>query len=425
MRNLANPMTNKRSSVTIKKIAPWTTRLLAILVVGSIGFTLSQALFYSSPADLLDGKTKPEDLSNFTKSHSKQQILDLIAIEKQGLAKSPLEINFLKNLTALNSMIGEKTNVEKMTEVIASRTLQDKAIQITALDQYIKLGDYPKALAKLDVLTRLDPQLSAEYANVIGNIAAGPDGLNAVVDYFVAHPKWRDSLINYLTTNEKQDVNLIYSMFTKFKVANAPPTRSETQALLRRLIADKTYDKAYFVWLDQLNENELRKVSGVFDGGFEFDFGDRFFDWTYAPLVNVQATIVPRDGTGNDRVLAVDFSSGRTAFAQFSQLLRLSAGEYVLTGESKAENLQNDRGMVWRVYCVPVAGTALTTTDVLMGTQAWSAFTSKFTVPSENCETQLLRLELNALAVVDTQISGRVLYDNLKIEGQNPIDAAQ
>jgi hypothetical protein len=241
----------------------------------------------------------------------------------------------------------------------------------------------------------------------------------------VAHPKWRDSLINYLTANEKQDVNLIYSMFTKFKVANAPPTRSETQALLRRLIADKTYDKAYFVWLDLLNENELRKVSGLFDGGFEFDFGDRFFDWTYAPLVNVQATIVPRDGTGNDRVLAVDFSSGRTAFAQFSQLLRLSAGEYVLTGESKAENLQNDRGMVWRVYCVPVAGTALTTTDVLMGTHAWSAFTSKFTVPSENCETQLLRLELNAVAVVDTQISGRVLYDNLKIEGQNSIDAAQ
>jgi hypothetical protein len=181
------------------------------------------------------------------------------------------------------------------------------------------------------------------------------------------------------------------------------------------LIDEKSYEKAYFIWLDQLKENELLKVSGLFDGSFDFNFGNRFFDWTSETVANVQVSLVPREAGNNDQALAIDFSSGRTPFANFSQILRLTSGEYTLTGENKAEKLENERGIIWQIYCLP-AGIAIAKTEALLGTKPWTAFSLNFKIPEKDCSTQLLRLELNATAIADTQISGRVYFDNLKID---------
>jgi hypothetical protein len=59
----------------------------------------------------------------------------------------------------------------------------------------------------------------------------------------------------------------------------------------------------------------------------------------------------------------------------------------------------------------------LVTTAATKGTQPWYSFKTEFKVQSDDCNYQILRLELDAKNPVDSQISGRVLFDNLKIVG--------
>jgi hypothetical protein len=407
---------DQRNNQKTKTFAPRFTRIMALWLIAAIGFTLSQAFNYTKPADLLAGKTTQQDFEAFIKSHPKPQIMTFLSQEKQALKDNPVDIEPLKNLTMLFSILGETTKAESLTEIVAGRTLQDRGVLIASLNQFLKQKDYGNALMQLDALSRADGENLPNYIMAMSSFATTAAGSDALVTYLAAHPKWRTEVINFMSNDKKQDANNVYRLFAEFKKVGAPPTRGETQAFISRLIADKTYDKAYFVWLDQMDENELHKVSSVFDGGFELELGGRFFDWTSNPIANVQVVLVSRDAGGNDRALAVDFSSGRTPFAHLSQMLKLTPGNYTFSGESKAENLENEKGLVWRVYCLPELGPAIFTTDALFGTQPWSPFTAKLTVPAQNCGTQLLRLELNAIAVVDTQVSGRVLYDSFKIE---------
>jgi hypothetical protein len=414
-------MTDQQSKT--RAIAPWLTRLMELWLVAALILAIGQLFIYAKPTDILANKATPAELNAYLQSLSKTQVKDLMSNEQKAMAANPLDLRPLKNLAALLSAAENKDQSESLIGVIAERSLQDPGTDIAALDLFLKMKNYAAAMRVLDALSRIDGAQFPTYAGLMSKMAATPDAEPVLVKYLTDHPKWRVNLIGFMADDPKLDVNILYGLFTALTKAGSPPTRIETQSFLRRLIADKAYDKAYFVWLDQLNENELRKVSGVFDGGFEFDFGDRFFDWTSVPIANVQASLVTRESGANDRAFALEFSSGRTPFAHFSQLLKLTPGDYVFAGESKVENLENEKGMVWRIYCLPVPGPILATTTGVRGTQPWTAFTLKLTVPEHDCETQLLRLELNAVAVIDMQVSGRVLFDNLKIERST--DSAQ
>jgi hypothetical protein len=397
------------------KTAKWQFRFLAIMLLAALAYAICQTFSQIKPTTILADDATQQDFDSFAKNITANDIQKRIDHEKLALRFNPLDLQPLKNLAALATLANQTSEAEKYIAILASRTLQDEGVLLATTSQFVRDKKYGEALKSLDVLARTTG-FKPEYATAMSAIAATQNGLDELIHYFVEHPKWRSDLIAYMASDPKQITNTLYAMFVEFKKAGAPPTQFETRSFLLRLISEKNYDQAYFIWLDQLTENELRKVSGVFDGAFEFDFGNRFFDWSYDAIANVQVSLVPRESGNSDRALVIDFNSGRTPFAHFSQLLKLSPADYVLSGESKAENLENERGLVWKIYCLPAASTPLATTEALRGIQQWAAFNSKFTVPAQDCGTQLLRLELNARAIADTQISGRVYYDNLKIE---------
>jgi hypothetical protein len=130
---------------------------------------------------------------------------------------------------------------------------------------------------------------------------------------------------------------------------------------------------------------------------------------------NVDARIVPRGPGSVDKVLRVEFASARTAYNSFYQLLNLAPGSYVLAGESKADNLETPVGLVWRINCASQSVDVLGTTKPISGNLQWSTFEASFEVPEEGCRTQSLRLQVNATAILDTQISGQAQFDNFVI----------
>lgn len=403
------------SNEKLKTHAPWRVGLLAVWLLSCLGFALGQSLTNMEPLDLLGGKYSAEDIDSFAKNNSAEKILVLKAHERQVLSSNPLDIQAIKNLAFLSTVGGQTSQFKSLIDLAASRTLQDRNLQIAAIDNLLNEKNYQGVMYRIDALARTEG-LQPTTVALISSIAAVAGGSDGIVKYFSVHPKWRTDTLVSMAADSKQDLNVLYAIYSGLRKAGAPPSRIETLAFLRRLVTDKLYDKAYFIWLDNLDKNELLKVSGVFDGSFDLNIRNQYFDWTSVPIANAQVTLVPRESGSNDRTLVLDFIEARTPYANLSQMLKLAPGNYNLSGEAKAENLANDRGLVWRIYCLPTMDANITTTAASKGTQAWSNFTTNFSIPAENCTTQLLRLELDAVAVADTQISGRVYYDNIKIE---------
>ena len=263
-------------------------------------------------------------------------------------------------------------------------------------------------------LIRAKPERKAELFPVVASFAEAEDSSAPLVDVLAQNPPWRYELLT-LVGEKSAQADTGYRLLSALQKRGSTVTTAELRPYLNRLITERTYDKANFVWLDFLSDVELRKAAFVFDGEFALDLGNRYFDWTHDPLKNVDLRIVPRASGSTDRVLRVEFASGRTAFSHFYQILRLSPGGYVLSGEAKAENLDNEGGLVWRLYCISKETTLIAESPRNSGTAAWGTFDKSLEVPPVNCDTQKLRLELNARAVFDQQISGRAFYDNIAI----------
>ena len=109
----------------------------------------------------------------------------------------------------------------------------------------------------------------------------------------------------------------------------------------------------------------------------------------------------------------VDFFGGRVKFEHVSHLLNLAPGSYRFQGRERAQALQNERGLQWRIACADGEGESLGTTDPLNGDIAWRPFAVDFTVPTGKCFYQYLVLELRARAALETEVVGRVSYADL------------
>lgn len=358
--------------------------------------------------------TPPERVMDRLKALPEAERKALQNREREALAQNPMDLSALKNLAVLADVAGDKAQSKALTLLAGKRSLRDLPVQAAVLKINLDRQDYAAALYGLDGLIRAKPERMAELLAVVASFAETGQSMAPLVDVLAQNPPWRSALLAWVGEKSAQ-ADTGYRLLSALKKNGSPVTTAELRPYLNRLIAERAYDKANFVWLDFLSDVELRKAAFVFDGEFALDLGNRYFDWTYNPLNNVDLRIVPRASGSTDRVLRVDFASGRTAFANFYQILRLSPGSYVLSGEAKAENLENEGGLVWRLYCISKENTLIAESPRNLGSVAWGAFDKSFVVPPVTCDTQQLRLELNARAVLDQQISGRAFYDNIAI----------
>lgn len=340
--------------------------------------------------------------------------LALQAREERALSANPMDARAVKNLAVLAEASGQTDRAKALTRLAGDRNLRDLGTQSALVQMMMADKDYRGALYRLDGLTRAREREADKMLPSLAAFASDKDQREALVEMLKTDPPWRSVFIAYVT-NGQFDVATAYQLIAALRQAGSPVTNQELGLLVDRLVDRKDYDKAYFIWLNSLSEAELRRAGSVFDGEFNAELSNRIFDWTFRPVKNVEFRLTPRAAGSVDRVARLDFAPGRTAFNHLFQFIRLSPGNYVLTGEGKSENLENAGGLVWRIRCAGQDGPPLAETPALRGSMAWAPFEAALTVPETGCDTQLLRLELNAKAVLDQDISGRVFYDNLAI----------
>jgi hypothetical protein len=343
------------------------------------------------------------------------QLIKLQEQQKKQLANNPTDLNAIKNLATLADLLGDKTQLANLSLIAARRSLRDFPSQVAALQVLLTEKEYAKALYHVDSLLRSDPEHHDQMMALLNSFADARDSLIPLVDLLKTAPPWRASFIAYLEQNTKQ-TETSYVLLSALRSQGSPVLPDELRPLLTRLITEKAYERANYIWLDFLSDIELRKTSLIYDGGFDLDIGNRFFDWTYQPLANVDLRLIPKSTGSVDRILRVSFSTGKIPFNNFYQVLRLQPGNYVFQGEEKSEKLETNSGLVWRFICVSQDPKLIGSSEPLLDAASWKSFDLNFTVPADNCDTQELRLANNARAELDQQISGTAYFDNLTVQ---------
>ena len=334
--------------------------------------------------------------------------------EQQALQANPLDHGPLYNLAALARADGKSKLADELILLAADRSLRDSRLLGQALPIFLRRRDFAGALYRIDGLARSKPEFLPQLLPVMAALAETKEGISALVTVLAQDPPWRAQIVGHLSRETRRPV-IAYRLLSGLRTTPAPPTTDEVRALLAGFIANRDYETAYFVWLDFLADGELRKVSHIFDGGFDLEPKNLFFDWTYEPIKNVDLRILPRSETNAaDRILSIEFLNPRTRFANLWQLLRLSPGSYLFAGEVKTEYEQINGGLVWRLYCIGDKEQLVAQTSRSQA-QGWARFELSLEIPDSGCDTQRIQLELDTRAVLDHQIKGRVSYDNLTI----------
>ena len=353
-----------------------------------------------------------------------EQRAALLEREKKRLAAEPLDISAINNLAVLESLSGNAKPAEAYALQSASRTLRDTQSQLGALRLYLIQKDYAKAMYHLDGILVSDPELGTSVFPSVGSLLGDDDATVELAKTLNRNPPWRKDFLFWLNANDKND-QMTFKLFNQLRKQGGVASTSEILEYLRKLIAHKNYDRAYFVWLDSLDQTALLKVGNVFDGNFDLDAKNQYFDWNLYPFANGEIGVVTKRDDEKNRVLRLSFYNTTEVFANVEQYMRIRPGTYQFDGEETANGLKAVAGLKFVVYCADM-GTVLGESPVFRDSTPWQKFSFNFAIPEADCQTQLLRLQSASTAVLDAKLDGEILFDSFKISAvdKNPVQPA-
>lgn len=387
----------------------------AAVLLGA-GLSMFQLAVGSKNIEFLPAKTAPNKVVETLAAMPIERREALSKAVGEQLQKYPTDLTQVLRLAALASANGDAAKAEALTLLAANRSHDDARLQASALQIELKRKNFPAALNRIDNLFKTAPELTGDIIKTLITFSGSAESFPALIAKLVEKPEWRTQFIFALAADKAIEAPVLYSVFSELRKAQSGETPAEMRSVLSRLLDDKQYDKAYFMWVDSLSDLQLKKAGTIFDGGFNLPIDNLFFSWTIVPTSNVEARTVARAPGSTDMVLRLDFTPARTPYQNISQILRLAPGAFKLSYEAKADNLKTPNGVVWRLYCMGQTPIKIGETPRLVGSQQWGRYAIDFQVPEQDCAQQLLRLDLDAPTTLDAQVEGSVSFDSFSID---------
>ncbi len=387
----------------------------AAIVLGT-GLSIFQLGFNTKTVEFLPVKTAPDKVVETLAAMPAQKRDALSKAVGEELKNNPTDLTQILHLAALASASGDAAKSEALTLLVANRSHDDARLQANALQIELKRKDFPAALNRIDNLLKTAPELTGDLVKTLITFATSAESFPALIAKLVEKPEWRTQFIFALAADKTIEAPILYSVFSELRKAQSAETPAEMRSVLARLLDDKQYDKAYFMWVDSLSDPQLKRAGTIFDGGFELPIDNLFFSWTIIPTSNVEARTVARAPGSTDMVLRLDFVPARTPYENTSQILRLAPGSFKLSYEAKADNLKTPNGLMWRLYCMGQTPIKIGETPRLVGGQPWNHYGIDFQVPEQDCAQQVLRLYLDAPTPLDAQVEGSASFDSFSID---------
>ena len=340
------------------------------------------------------------------------KITDAIVGAREALRDNPL---LPEALTLLARSSGQEGDVDRATQLmsLAARVnMRDLRSQLWLLAQDLRGARVNSALNRIDLLLRGQfPQAIGPIAPALAPILTREPYRLGYVKLLRTNPHWREVwFVDLLRSSD--DLSGLTYLFAELQADESGPTERELAVLLTRLTDAGMFDEAHDIWVRSLPPERREEADLLYNEEFRYTLTNLPFDWVIPPVPNAMVSVETQDGA---RTISVDFFGGRVKFEHVSHLLNLAPGSYRFQGRERSQDLQNERGLRWRIACVGDDAETLGTTDLVSGDTPWRSFTVDFTVPTGKCPYQRLVLELPARAALETEVVGRVSYADLDL----------
>jgi hypothetical protein len=280
---------------------------------------------------------------------------------------------------------------------------QDKRRYLTHLVRVMALRRenitklYPVILSLVD-----DPASAGMVRKVLSKALAGQKST------------WWSGFFGHASTRAKHldTLRLLYNIRRQSRV---PPKAWERNLLIARLEKAGKWVEAYFLWLNSLDNKQLKRLSYLFNGDFESPLSNDGFGWHVPVHKGAEVMVASTHGVGGRAALRVGFSNFRQHRELLTQQLLLPSGSYRLEGRIRSDGLRTGEGIVWRLQCLSQGRLQLWQSDPFKGVGRWRTFSGRFDVPTENCEAQRLYLALADSGDGQRALVGVLWFDDLAI----------
>lgn len=334
-------------------------------------------------------------------------------LAERALLSTPLEARALGMLGFLAELDGDQIRADRLMALAADRTRRDGFVQVWSFLRLTRLGEFDSALEHADALLRTRSYLHEQIAPTLLAFAIDVEAQAALVRLLAENPPWRTWYLDQLA-KQTDNPGISYAILADLKESAHPPNTAELHAYLKNLIDAGRFEQAYLTWIDFLPEERRQDIRFAYNGDFEYAPSGLQFDWLIGSIPGASTDLV-ETANGVGHVVRVEFSNRRVLYRHLSKLLMLPPGPYHLTGSAKALDLENERGLIWRLSCAELDKQTLGMTAPVKGTVDWHQFAISFSVPQSGCRAQWLTLELPAKAALEEQIAGNVWFDDIVV----------
>jgi hypothetical protein len=413
-------MTAQSPATTSAAPSPWATVTFVVILIG-VAVTIvrlgaGDVLKAADPALALwfdpgqsDARVK---LAQSQWLRDEDNVDDAVTGAREALAYSPLSPAALTLLGKLSDHKGDQAKAAALMQWASRVDQRSIDAQIWLLNQDIKAARVSNALRRMDVLFRgQDVQVRQKLVPALAPILTSEGYQPGLIALLRTEPRWRPHFLAALAVGAK-DLAGLGRLYEALGATDNPPTTDEWNSFLTRLVTEERFDEAYLAWSQSLPPERLSKLGYLYNANFQYTISNLAFDWVFVPVEGALARAETENGR---RILDVDFFGGRVTFQNVSHLLSLPPGSYKFSGLERSQNLQNERGLRWRIACAGKNGATLRATELMAGDTPWREFDIDFGVPSDNCSYQNLVLELPARTAIETEIVGGASYANLEI----------
>ncbi|WP_018267594.1 hypothetical protein [Methylosinus sp. LW4] len=335
------------------------------------------------------------------------------SIAARLLAIDPLAPGALSLYGKAVEQLGDAERAERILRLAAAHLPIDLVAHGWLYENALANGRLLEALDELDTLLRARPSLAHRLApSLQAMLGAGAAVEDRFFRQLAATPPWRAAMLAELAP-VIENPNVLLRLFGRLQTSKARPSDMEMGLLLARLLRDGLYDEAYAAWLAHLPPERLGALGLLYNERFQYPVSNLPFDWTFTPTSGASIALTEE---GERKTLSVEFYGARVSFSNVTHMLMLAPGRYAFTGAAAADDLDNELGLRWRIYCAADPSQTLAATRLLKKTVPLRAFRVEFAVPSQGCDAQWLKLEIPVRIATDADVSGGARYVNLAVE---------
>jgi hypothetical protein len=351
--------------------------------------------------------------SRWLKSATPEQIKELEVFGLEILKTRPLDIRGITYIVLSRSAQGDEISSRNLINVGAELSFRNVQIQVPAIALKLEKKNYRKALLHADGLLRARPKTLSVVAQLLRGHRGSKQFVTELASVLADAPPWRQDFLE-LELNQSGGTAYVSLLFRELQKLQNVVSEKELRLLIQRMIAQSDYEGAYFVWLDFLPPDKLAAVSALFDGQFNFEPKNLYFDWTISSTANTEVAVVNSNEQRNNRYLLIDAVRETQPFTGVLQYLKMGPGKYSFSYKSSSSTFNTSGGLAWKIYCLENPS-LVAQGPAHKNSESWTNYIVKFEIPQDGCATQTLYLESVGKTPLDFNMTGNVKFDDLKI----------